>query len=160
MAQRFQEQADEIAEILEKTGLDELELARELNLSPETMRKIANGYQPATFRTMQLIRLIAKERMTLHSQAIAEPHGTYGSEAQRELGFVERNASEETKAAVVSMIKAAAEVERAKLKGEPLIHARESQVVHASETKGSISQHMETAREGRKGKKKERRKKR
>jgi len=153
MAQRFQEQADEIAEILEKTGLDELELARELNLSPETMRKIVNGYQPATFRTMQLIRLIAKERTTLRSQVLAEPHGTYGSEAQRELGFVERNASEEAKAIVLSAIKAAAEVERAKLKGT----VKQSQKVHAKgDITGDISQVYEAAKE----KKKERRKKR
>ena len=58
--ERLREQAEEIQEILEKTGLSADELAERVILKTSTMRNIVHGYQPASDRLMALIRAVAK----------------------------------------------------------------------------------------------------
>ncbi len=76
MAKRYKEQADQIQQYLLESGLTSAQMADRVVISAETMRKIANGYQPASPRLMSLIEQAAKTERVLSRQTHSGARGT------------------------------------------------------------------------------------
>jgi len=68
-------QGAEIEAICRRLGITRDELAERVPMKPETLRKVAHGYQPASARTMQQIRNVAEMARLLQ----AAPRAPAGS---------------------------------------------------------------------------------
>jgi SOS-response transcriptional repressor LexA len=80
MTKRLEEQIARIGKVVRATGLDDEAIAGRILIKPDTMRKYAKGYQPASERIMAMIeQLPAQIDRERKPTIVAEEHHSYGS---------------------------------------------------------------------------------
>jgi len=153
---RLQRQAAEIKEILKRTRLHPFELARMIYVDPETFRKAENGYQRLGAARMELMRKIAAELAGPAGEGrVREPSEEFWRDFERELALVKRNATDEDRYYLRSVMNAVYRRNLERL-GRPPSLSQNLQDVKAG---GSISQEQRISYSQREKKRKKKKQK-